>query len=146
MSPQSPLQLTDNLKSLYIKTAQKLKGSERRQFMAEVVKNLGFGGQTIAEKELGWNRRTIRKGMQELEHGMSIADSFKLRGSKPVEHKLPNLLEDIRSIVEPQSQTDPTFNSTRLYTRLSATEVRRQLIEIKGYQDEELPRANAPCQ
>ena len=139
MSPQSPLQLTDNLKSLYIKTAQKLKGSERRQFMAEVVKNLGFGGQTIAEKELGWNRRTIRKGMQELEHGMSIADSFKLRGSKPVEHKLPNLLEDIRSIVEPQSQTDPTFNSTRLSTRLSATEVRRQLIEIKGYQDEELP-------
>ncbi len=74
MSPESFIQLTDNLKSLYIKTAQKLKGSDRRQFMAEVVKGLGFAGQTIAERELGWNRRTIRKGIQELEHGMSIAD------------------------------------------------------------------------
>lgn len=78
MSPEPFIQLTDSLKSLYIKTAQKLKGSDRRQFMAEVVKGLGFGGQTSAERELGWNRRTIRKGMQELEHGMNIADGFKL--------------------------------------------------------------------
>lgn len=139
MSPEALIQLTDSLKCLYIKTAQKLKGSDRRQFMAEVVKGLGEGGQTLAERELGWNRRTIRKGMQELEHGMNIADAFKLRGRKPIEQRLPNLLEDIRSIVDPQSQTDPSFNSTRLYTRLSAAEVRRQLIEVKGYRDEELP-------
>ena len=139
MSSESLTQLTDSLKSLYIKTAQKLKGSDRRQFMAEVVKNLGYGGQTIAERELGWNRRTIRKGMQELEQGMSIADSFKLRGRKPTEDRLPNLVEDMRSIVEPQSQTDPSFKSTRLYTRLSAAEVRRQLITVKGYEDEDLP-------
>jgi hypothetical protein len=86
--------------------------------MAEVVKGLGRGGQIIAERELGWNRRTIRKGMQELEHGMSIADSFKLRGRKRTEENLPSLLSDIVSIVEPQSQTDPSFNSTKLYTRL----------------------------
>ena len=139
MSPESLIQLSESLRSLYIKTAQKLKGSDRRQFMAEVVKGWGRGGATIAERELGWNRRTIRKGMQELEHGMSIADSFRLRGSKPTEHRLPNLLEDICSIVEPQSQTDPSFESTRLYTRLSAAQVRHQLIEIKGYQDQELP-------
>ena len=141
MSPESLIQLTDSIKSLYIKTAQKLKGSDRRQFMAQVVKNLGFGGQTIAERELGWNRRTIRKGMQEFEHEMSIADSFKLRGRKPIEHCLPNLVEDIRSIIDPQSQIDPSFKSTRLYTRLSAAEVRRQLIELKGYPDEQLPTA-----
>lgn len=141
MSPESLIQLSDSLRSLYIRTAQKLKGSDRRQFMAEVVKGWGRGGATIAERELGWNRRTIRKGMQELEHGMSIADSFRLRGSKSTEHRLPNLLEDICSIVEPQSQTDPSFDSTRLYTRLSAAQVRHQLIEIKGYQDEELPTA-----
>lgn len=70
---------------------------------------------------------------------MSIADSFKLRGRKPIEHQLPNLVEDIRSIVDPQSQTDPSFRSTRLYTRLTAAEVRRQLIEVKGYRDEQLP-------
>lgn len=139
MLPESPIKLNDNLKSLYIKTAQKLKGSDRRQFMAEVVKSLERGGQTSAEKELGWNRRTIRKGMQELEHGMSIADSFKLRGRKRTEENLPNLLSDIVSIVEPHSQTDPSFKSTKLYTRLSAAEVRHQLIELKDYQDGELP-------
>lgn len=139
MSPECLIKLTDNLKSLYIKTAQKLKGSDRRQFMAEVVKSLGFAGQTIAERELGWNRRTIRKGIQELEHGISIVDSFHLRGRKPTEHRLPNLLEDIRLIVDSQSQIDPSFNSTRLYTRLSAAQVRRQLIDQHGYQDEELP-------
>lgn len=77
--------------------------------------------------------------MQELEHRMSIADSYKLRGRKPAEDRLPNLVEDIRSVVEPQSQTDPSFKSTRLYTRLSAAEVRRQLITVKGYGDEDLP-------
>ena len=56
-------ELSNELKALYIKTAQKLKGTDRRQFMAEVVKGLGIGGQTQAERELGWNRRTIRKGM-----------------------------------------------------------------------------------
>lgn len=109
MSPKALIELTDSLKSLYIKTAQKLKGSDRRQFMAEVVKGLGEGGQTSAERELGWNRRTIRKGMQELEHGMNIADAFKLRGRKPIEQRLPNLLEDIRSIVDPHASNRPQF-------------------------------------
>jgi hypothetical protein len=50
MTPTALIQLTDALKSLYIKTAQKLKGSDRRQFMAEVVQGLGLGGQTLAER------------------------------------------------------------------------------------------------
>lgn len=52
---------------------------------------------------------------------------------------MPNLLTDIKSIVDGQSQTDPSFKSTKLYTRITAAEVRRQLIEQKGYRDEELP-------
>jgi hypothetical protein len=88
--------------------------------MAEVVKGWARGGATIAERELGWNRRTIRKGMQELDHGMSIADSFRLRGRKPTEDKLPNLLEDIRSPVpSPQSPVpspqSPVPNAQLIY-------------------------------
>lgn len=139
MTPTSLLQLTDSLKSLYIKTAEKLKGSDRRQFMAEVVKGLGLGGQSLAERELGWNRRTIRKGMKELTSGQPIEDGYNRSGRKRVETKLPHLLEDIRALVDPQTQTDPSFKSTRLYTRMSAAEVRRQLIEQKGYQDQALP-------
>ncbi|GAB1540571.1 hypothetical protein NUACC21_32400 [Scytonema sp. NUACC21] len=41
--------------------------------------------------------------------------------------------------MDSQSQTDPSFKSQRLYTRLSASEVRKLLIEKFGYSDEELP-------
>jgi hypothetical protein len=53
--------------------------------------------------------------------------------------QLPNLLEDIKSIVDSQSQTDLNFHSTRLFTRLTVAEIRCQLIAKKSYTDEELP-------
>lgn len=37
--------------------------------MLEVVKGLGIDGQTLIKWELGWNRCTIDKAMQELESG-----------------------------------------------------------------------------
>jgi len=133
------LELTAELKETYIETAKVLKGSERRVFMARIVKSLGDGGQRLAERELGWCRTTIRKGMGELESGIRIADNFSARGRKKAEEKLPHLLADISTIADGQSQTDPTFETTRLYTRLTAAEVRRQLMVQKGYSDEELP-------
>lgn len=135
------MELTDELKSLFIETAQTLTGSTRRLFMARVVKRLGKGGQRRAEAELNWNRGTIRKGVHELESGFTCEDAFSMRGRKRAEDHLPNLLKDIKAIVDPQSQIDPTFKTTRLYTRLSAAEVRQQLIDQKGYRDEELPTA-----
>ena len=133
------MELTNELKTLYIDTANKLKGSDRRLFMARVAGALGYGGQSRAARELGWNRSTIRKGRGELASGQPIQDNFSARGRKPAEHHLPDLLQDIQALVEAQSQTDPTFATTRLYTRLSAAEVRAQLIKQKGYTDQELP-------
>lgn len=133
------MELTDELKTTYRDTAKALKGSHRRVFMAGIVKALGRGGQSRAARELGWCRDTIRKGMRELESGHRQVDNLSARGRKKAEAKLPQLLADIRAIVDGQSQADPTFQSVRLYTRLSAAEVRRQLIEQTGYRDEELP-------
>jgi hypothetical protein len=135
------LELTDSLKSLLIQTAKTLKGSVRRLFMARTVAQLGEGGQRLAQRELGWNRATIRKGTHELRTGITCCDGFALRGRKPAEASLPNLLQDIQQIVDGQSQTDPQFRNNRLYTRLTAAEVRRQLILQKGYSDQELPQA-----
>jgi len=133
------MELSAEEKSMYIETARVLKGSERRMFMARVVDAMGPGGQHRAAEELGWCRDTIRKGKRELESGEPIIDNFSARGRKPAEAHLPQLLEDIRAIADEQSQTDPTFQTTRLYTRMSAAEMRRQLIEQKGYTDDELP-------
>ncbi len=132
------IEVNEALKTTYIETAKALKGSARRMFMARIVQALGRGGQTWAERELGWCRDTIRKGAQELETGPQ-ADNFAARGRKPLAERLPHLRNDIRDLLDGQSQTDPTFASQRLYTRLSAREVREQLIARKGYTDAELP-------
>jgi hypothetical protein len=135
------MELTDSFKGLLIETAKSLKGSARRLFMARTVKELGPGGQRRAARDLGWGRMTIRKGMHELESGLTCLDAFSLRGRKRAEDHLPNLLLDLRAIVDSQSQTAPQFRTARLYTRMTAAEVRRQLIAQKGYTDAELPTA-----
>jgi hypothetical protein len=135
------MELTEAVKELLLNTAQALKGSARRLFMARTVQALGPGGQRLAERELGWNRGTIRKGMHELERGVVCVDAFCARGRKRSEEHLPNLLSDITAMVDGQSQADPQLRTQRLYTRLTAAEVRRQLIAKFGYTDEELPTA-----
>src|SRR5712692_682985 len=114
------MELTEEVKALLLNTAKDLKGSVRRMFLARTVQALGEGGQRLAERELGWNRGTIRKGMHELKHGMACVDAFSSRGRKRSEAHLPQLLTDLTAIVDSQSQADPQFRSTRLYTRLSA--------------------------
>jgi hypothetical protein len=136
-----PMELTDSLKTLLIETAKSLKGSARRLFMARTVKELGPGGPQRAARELRGGRMTIRKGLHELDSGVMCVDAFALRGRKRAEAHLPNLLTDIQAIVDSQSQADPQFRSNRLYTRLTAAEVRRQLIAHKGYSDATLPTA-----
>lgn len=107
--------------------------------MGCVVNLLGWGGQSFAEQAMGWNRCTIRKGWSEYQSGQAIEEYSGQKGRPSTEERLPNLLEDIRSIVEPSGQTDPTFRSTRIYSPLSAKEVRERLLAQCGYTDTELP-------
>jgi len=60
------MELTEEVKVLVLNTAEELKGSARRMFMARTVQALGEGGKLLAERELNWNRGTIRKGMLRL--------------------------------------------------------------------------------
>src|SRR5499433_3855124 len=133
------MECTDSLKALCMETARSLTGSARRLFMARTVKERGPGGQRHAERALGWSRVTIRKGTHALASGFTCLDAFAARGRKPVEAHLPTLLRDMKAIVDSQSQPDPQCRTTRLSTRLSAAEVRRQLIAQHGYADAALP-------
>ena len=127
-------------KRLLQEAARALKGYAKRLFMARSVVE-GFDGMpSRAERELGWNRGTVSKGLHELRSGVECVDGRRgATGRKPAEAHLPNLLTDIRDLVDSQSQTDARFRTRRLYTRMSAAEVRRQLHEKKGYQLDELP-------
>jgi len=131
--------LTPKVKTFLNETRSKLKGCERRKFMAKVVRLMGRGGQRRAEHELGWERKTIRKGAKELDSGFDCVDNYSGRGRYRVEQKLPNLLDDIKEIVDPVSQCDPTFRTTELYSPLTASEVHRRLIEEKQYSPDQLP-------
>ena len=134
------VELSEAFKAVLIEGAKALRGAERRAFMARAVRALGDGGQRRAEEELGWSRVTVRKGEHELASGITCLDNFAARGRRRAEERLPRLLDDIRDIVTSQSQADPRFRTLRLYTRLTAGEVRRQLVARKGYADGDLPK------
>lgn len=126
------MELTDTRKTWLIETAKALKGPDRRRFLARTLKDLGPGGHRLAERVLGWNRQTIRKGLCELDRGITCLDAFARRRRKRAEEHLPSLLHDFTAIVDGHRQADPDVHSSRLYTRLSAQDVRPQLSVQKG--------------
>lgn len=132
------MELTEALRTLLIDTANSLQGAQRRRFMAQTVDRLGLG-QRAAQRHFGWARETLRKALHELHSGITCLDAFAARGRKPAEVHWPHLRADIQAIVQDHCQTDPTFRSTRRYSRLTAAEVRRQLIARHGYPNEQLP-------
>jgi hypothetical protein len=129
----------DKCKDIFVSSVKKLKGSDKRIALASMTKKMGRGGHTMIATLFKVSRNTINKGMRELENGIPIEDNFAARGRHPVEKKLPKLLADLKSIVDPQSQTDPNFKTTRLFTRLTVKVIRRELLDKKGYTEEELP-------
>ena len=133
------IELSDTLKATYRDAAKNLRGSARRKFMAGIVESLGRGGLSYCARELGWDPKTMRKGRQELESGIDMAERPSNAGRQRTEERLPTLIEDLKEILDGQSQTDATFRSQRLYTRLSVREVRAQLIAQHSYTDEQLP-------
>ncbi len=134
-----PSTMPESLDSVLQSAASQLKGHSRRAFMAQTVNAFGYGGQRWVEKELGWNRGTIRKGQGEVRSGVPTVDAFSHRGCKKAEVHLPRLLTDIDNIAKPVCQADPTFRTTQLYLPLTAKNMRRLLISRKGYTEQELP-------
>ena len=132
------MEIPSGLRDLVIETAGSLSGAERRRFMANTLYKLQLG-QREAAGLFGWGRDTLRKAGHELRTGLTGAEASSRRGRKPVESHLPHLFDDLRGLVQDHLQTDPTFQTTGLDCRLSAPEVRQQLIERRGYTDAQLP-------
>ncbi len=132
------MQLTPDVCTFIRDTADTFSGAERRRYIARTLQQFSLS-QRQAQRLFGWGRDTIRKAQHEAATGLTCLDATSCRGRKPVEFHLPRLLDDIRAIVQDHCQTDPKFQTTRLYCRLTAAAVRRQLISRKGYTDEQLP-------
>ncbi len=133
------MELTEGLVEVVKSGAASLEGAPRRRFIAGFVRLLGRGGQRLAETVLGWNRHTIRMGETELRTGIDIPDGRKDNGQPSLEERFPTLLQDLRGIVEPFTEVDPTLRTERLYRKLTVAEVRRRLVSEKGYAEQTLP-------
>jgi len=131
--------LTETVKVTFKDAAKKLTGYRKRDFMAKVSEDYFDGSARKAETVLGWNRHSVQLGLQERRTGLLCVDDYQGRGRHKSEVILPNLEADIRSLVDAQAQADPKFQSTWLYTRISARVVREALVSEKGYDVTQLP-------
>ena len=120
--------------------AHRLTSLQRRLFQAEVCLTRCGGSPRQAERRFGWGRETIAKGLHEYRSGLHCLENFRARGRRRSEDQDPQLAQDIRAIVEPQTYADPELKSARRYTNLSAAEVRSALIASEAYRDEDLPK------
>ena len=130
---------SEQIKTTVKDAASKLTGHRRRDFMAKVAEDYFGSSARKTETFLGWNRKSIQLGLHERRTGLLCADNYRARGRHKSEQVLPNLEVDIRSLVDAQSQADPKFESTFLYSRITAKAVRASLIEEKGYSESQLP-------
>lgn len=95
------------MQSIFNRNRRPAHGTEETDHIGEIIERFGKGGQRLVAEQFQVSRNTIRKGQQELESG-AIEDRFHERERLRAEEKLPNLLEDIQSIVDGLSQTDPS--------------------------------------
>jgi hypothetical protein len=118
--------------------ARQMNRVERRRFQAQVVLDHCNGNTSQAKYLFGWDQRTTRKALLEMKKGKTFSDRQR-SGRKSFAEKLPNLLKDIRSLVDPNSQTHPTFKTKFRYTRMTAKAVLEALVREKGYKKADLP-------
>lgn len=134
--------LTESTKNDIKIAAQMLTGSKRRAYQAEITQKYFNSSARKAEREMGWGRKTVEKGLGEAKTGLVCKDNYQARGNKRTEEKIIGIKEDILELAEPHTQADPALQSSLAYTKITAKAVRQGLIDEKGYKEEELPTEN----
>ena len=110
----------------------------RRQAMADATKTLLKNKPRVAEAVFGWGRTTVELGMNELRTGITCRNDLSKRRKPRTEEKYPQLLVDLRNIMDPQSQAESHLRTSFSYTNLTAEAVRSALLE-KGWSKETAP-------
>ena len=103
--------LTEQVIASFKDAARKLTGAKRRAFQARVTSDYLGGNAWKAERVFGWSHPTVTLGLNELRTGIICLGNFTARGNRKTEAKSPRLEADIRALAEPESQTDPKFQS-----------------------------------
>lgn len=132
-------ELTPAVKELLREAGRLLVGHQRRAFLAQVTAVFFGGSARQSESHFGWNRDTVTQGQKERQSGIVCLEDVHARGNHPIEEKWPDLERDVRTLADAQAQADPQLRTTLAYTRLSASALRRALIQDKGWHPAEVP-------
>ena len=134
--------MTGETKSLIKDAGKRLTGYKRRAWQANIAMEHFDGNARKTERETGWGRESVTKGLKEAESGIRCADNYRGRGRKRTEDKIPGIKEDIISIAESRTQADPAMKSSLTYTRITGKALKEALIKEKGHNERELPSEN----
>jgi hypothetical protein len=134
--------MNEETKILIKDACKRLTGYKRRAYQAHITMKYFDESAYKAEREMGWGRECVAKGLNEARSGIRCVDNYQGRGIKKTEDIIPGIKEDIISIAEPQTQADPAMKSSLTYTRITGKALRKALIDEKGYNDEDLPCEN----
>ena len=110
----------------------------RRLAMGDVAVSLLNSKARVAEDVFGWNRSTVKLGMNEFRTQIVCVNDLSARRKPKAEEKDPRLLADIIEIMTPHSEAESRLRTTLLYTNMTAKAVYGCLLQ-KGWPEEELP-------
>ena len=110
----------------------------RRCAMGDVTLSLLDGKHRVAEDVFGWGRSVVEVGIKEFQTGISCVNDISQRLKPKTEVKKPELLVEIRNIMEPHSESESHLRTNLLYTNMTAEAVYDALVE-KGWSAESLP-------
>lgn len=104
----------------------------RRCAMGDATLLLLDGKHRVAEDVFGWGRSVVEVGIKEFQSGISCVNDISQRHKPKTEEKKPELLLEIRDIMEPHSESDSHLRTTLLHTNMTAKAVYDALVEKRG--------------
>ena len=120
-------QLSFEVRTVIRKAASRLTGFKRRLFVAVMAIEYCQASPRQTESILGFNRRTVARGLQELELGKPIRTLPENRGRPRIEQQQPDVASFTDAVLSENSQVDPKFQTTLAFTRVTGNELREAL-------------------
>ena len=102
----------------------------RRSAMGDVTLLLLDGKHRVAEDVFGWGRSVVEVGIKEFQTGISCVNDISTRLKPKTEEKHPELLAEIRAIMEPHSESESHLRTTLLYTNIEVAQFVRTVFSF----------------
>ena len=87
-------------------------GSKKSEYQAKITIKYFDGNARKSEREMGWGRESVEKGLGELRTGIKCIGNKKNSGRTKTEEQLPELAKDISELAEQQTQADPAMQGS----------------------------------